>query len=91
MKKWLLILLSLLTCTGVYPQDSYYMNQAKSYMRDAEYYTRQKNIDKARTYNRWAQDEMDKANTRMKWAQDAREKAATRMRWAQDAMEKAKR
>ena len=73
----------------VFSQSSYYMDKAKSYMRDAEYYTKKaEGYDreagyfnkKAQSYLREADNysrnkKYDKANTYTKWANEASDKA----------------
>ena len=71
-------------------QSDYYMRQARSYQREAEYYTRNKQDDRARSYRRKAEDETDKAQYQKKLANDAKETARQRLRSASDAMDRAK-
>ena len=63
----------------------------QEYLKEADYYSRHQNQDKAKTYIRWANEASDKAKLRTTWANDAREKAQLRMKWAREAMEKAKK
>lgn len=52
----LLIIVALITCLSAFSQSSYYLDKARSYMRDAEYY-----INKAEGYDREAEYDTKKA------------------------------
>ena len=45
-------------------------------------------LDRAKTYSRYAENEMDKYQTQMRYAAEADEKAAMYLQWAADALSK---
>lgn len=42
---------------------AYYLKKAQSYQREVEYYTKRGDIDKAKTYMRYVENQMDKYQT----------------------------
>ena len=58
--------------------------RADKYQRDAAYYTKCGDLNRAKTYSRYAENEMDKYET----ATQADDKAAMFLRWAADALRK---
>lgn len=61
---------------------------AEGYQREAVYYTKRGDIDRANTQTRYAEDVMDKYKTQLKYASDADDKAAMYLRWVADALSK---
>ena len=45
-------------------------------------------LDRAKTYSRYAENEMDKYETQLRYAAQADDKAAMYLRWAGDALKK---
>ena len=56
MKSKLPFLIVFLCCFAInsYAQDDYYLKKAQEYQQEAAYYTKKGNIDKAKTYSRYA-------------------------------------
>ena len=73
---------------SVSAQNDYYIKKAQSYQRDAAYYTMRGDLDRAKTYSRYAENEMDKYETQLRYAGQADDKAAMYLRWAADALRK---
>ena len=46
----------------------YYNKRTAGYERDADYYTRHQDYDKASTRTRWAKEASEKAQIRLRWA-----------------------
>lgn len=78
---------------GRHGSNNYFQQTTKAagYLREAEYYTRNGDYDRAATYTKWASDAADQAMTKAKWANAARDNARDQMRWAKEALDKAKR
>lgn len=64
------------------------MKRAEKYQRDAAYYTKCGDLDRVKTYSRYAENEMDKYETQLRYATQADDKAAMYLRWAADALRK---
>ena len=62
--------------------------KAEGYQREAAYYTKRGDIDRAKTQTRYAEDAIDKYKTQLRYASDADDKAAMYLRWAADALKK---
>lgn len=60
----------------------------KSYQREAAYYTRQGDTDRAKTQMSYAESALDKYETQMSYARQADEKAAQYLKWAADALDR---
>ena len=60
----------------------------EGYQREAAYYTKHGEIDRAKIQARYAEDAMDKYKTQLRYASDADDKAAMYLRWAADALKK---
>ena len=67
----------------------YYNKKAQGYLREAEYYSRHKNYDKVKTYQRWAVDATEKAESNSRYARKVRERARDYMRKAKNMLQKA--
>lgn len=65
-----------------------YARKAQGYQREAEYYTRRGDIDRATTRTRYSKDAMGRYETQLKYASDADEKAAVYLRRAAEALKK---
>ena len=63
-----------------------YLKKAADYNREAEYYLRKGDTDRAKYQQKYAQDATDKAGLQMKWAREAEEKATMYLKWAADAL-----
>lgn len=62
------------------------MKKAESYQREAAYYTRRGDADRAKYYLRQADRAMDNYKTQMRYAKNADEKAADYLRRASDRL-----
>lgn len=89
MKRILMLLMVMSAVSVAVPaQDDYYLKKAQGYQREAAYYTRKGDLDRARSYSRYAENAMDDYKTQLRYAENADEKAATYLRWAAEALEK---
>ena len=66
----------------------YYLKRAEKYRRDAAYYTKRGDLNRAKTYSRYAENKMYKYETQLHNAAQADDKAAMYLRWAADAFKK---
>lgn len=48
---------------GYRREAAYYLKKAEGYQHDAAYYTKRGDLDRAKTYSRYAENEMDKYET----------------------------
>lgn len=81
MKNLFICLLLLFTAYTAQAQDDYYRRKAESY-------TRKGDLDRARTYTRYADDELDTYKTQLRYAEQADEKAAQYLKWAAETLNK---
>ena len=73
---------------GYRREAAYYLKKAEGYQRDVAYYTKRGDLDRAKTYSRYAENEMYKYETQLRNAAQADDKAAMYLRWAADALRK---
>lgn len=73
---------------GYRREAEYYMKKAENYQRNAAYYTKKGNLDRAKSYSRYAEDAMGLYNFQLRYAMQADEKAVMYMRWAAEALNK---
>jgi hypothetical protein len=67
---------------GYRREAAYYLRQAEGYQRDASYYTKKGDAERAKNYNRKANDAMDKYQTQIRYANKADDTAADYLRKA---------
>lgn len=89
MEKTLLVI-GMLLCwaTFGFARSDDYARKAQGYQREAEYYTRRGDIDRATIRTRYSKDAMGRYETQLKYASDADEKAAVYLRRAAEALKK---
>ena len=75
MKKLISIIIILLGFLPLMAQNDYYIKQAQSYQREAEYYSKRMNYDSVKTYQQWAKNATDKSEDYARKAKNARERA----------------
>ena len=64
------------------------ISKAEGYQREVAYYTKRGDLNRAKTYSRYAENEMDKYETQLRYAVQADDKAAMYLRWTADAFKK---
>ncbi len=69
-------------------QDDYHIKDAQSYQREAAYYTKKGDWDRAKSNSRYAESALDSYKIQLRYARQADEKAAMYLKWAADALRK---